>query len=203
VWLALSQTGALAPGSDVAATSLAWYDELRTPDALVAGLHETGFDESTAWAITDQVRVLLALPRPSQLRGSERTVGARLLDAWLASDTIRVAVGLNTWEGIEYVDRDKLAATLRWAIRLDTIERDEAAPRAADSSLVEAVLAAAAAAGYGVEALRAELAATPPARSSATPRAPAKRARPKTGSTRPPRTPEKPKARRTRREKTD
>ena len=30
-WMALSHTGALAPGADVAATSLAWYDELRLP----------------------------------------------------------------------------------------------------------------------------------------------------------------------------
>ncbi len=166
-------------------------------------MHETGFDEGTAWAITDQVRVLLALPRPSQLRGSARTVGARLLDAWLASDTIRVAIGLNTWEGVEYVDRDRLAATLRWAVRLDTIERDEAAPGAAASSLVEAVTAAAAAAGYAVEALRAELAATPPARSSASTAAPARPARPKPRSTRPPATPGKPKPRRTKRDKTD
>ena len=73
-WLTLSQTGGLAPGADVAATSLAWYDELRLPGALVAGLHDTGFGEGDAWAITDDVRVLLALPRPSAIRGSARVV---------------------------------------------------------------------------------------------------------------------------------
>ena len=66
------------PGTrrDVAATSLAWYDELRLPGALVAGLHDTGFGEGDAWAITDDVRVLLALPRPSAIRGSARVVAS-------------------------------------------------------------------------------------------------------------------------------
>ena len=77
-WMALSHTGALAPGADVAATSLAWYDELRLPSALVGGLHDTGFGEGEAWAVTDQVRVLLALPRPSAMRGSARVAAGRL-----------------------------------------------------------------------------------------------------------------------------
>ena len=68
-WLALSRAGALAPGADVAATSLAWYDELRLPGALVAGLHDAGFGEGDAWTVTDRVRVLLALPRPSTMEG--------------------------------------------------------------------------------------------------------------------------------------
>ena len=57
-----------------AATSLAWYDELRVPGALVAGLHDMGFGEGEAWAITDDVRVLLAVPRPSGIAwlGSRR-----------------------------------------------------------------------------------------------------------------------------------
>ena len=68
-WLALSRTGELAPGADVAATSRAWYDELRLPGALAAGLREAGLDEGEAWTVADQVRVLLTLPRPSELRG--------------------------------------------------------------------------------------------------------------------------------------
>ena len=79
-WLTLSPAGELAPGADVAATSLAWYDELRVPGALVAGLHDMGFGEGEAWAITDDVRVLLAVPRPSGMRGSARVVAARLLE---------------------------------------------------------------------------------------------------------------------------
>ena len=139
-WLALSRIGALAPGADVRATSLAWYDDLRLAPALVAGLHGTGFDEGEAWAIAEQVRVLLALPRPSTIGRPVRTADARLLEAWLANDIVRVAIGVNHWEGVEYIDRDRFAATLRWAIRLDAIEAGEglrrwrAARRPADGS---------------------------------------------------------------------
>ena len=76
-------------GADVAATSRAWYDELRLPGALAAGLREAGLDEGEAWTVADQVRVLLALPRPSELRGPARTADARLLDRWLADDAVR------------------------------------------------------------------------------------------------------------------
>ncbi len=121
-WLALSRTGELAPAADVAATSRAWYDELRLPGVLAAGLREVGLDEGEAWATADLVRVLLALPRPSGLRGPARTIDARLLDQWLARDVVRTAIGVNTWQGVEYVDRDAFARMLDWAARLDAIE---------------------------------------------------------------------------------
>ncbi|MEA2631701.1 MAG: hypothetical protein QOE66_1920, partial [Chloroflexota bacterium] len=157
-WLTISRTGALARGADVSATSLAWYDELRLPGALVAGLHDTGFGEGEAWAVTDQVRVLLALPRPSALRASARVAAGRLLERWLTTEATRVAMGVNTWEGIEYVDRDRLRELLGWAVRLDTIEAP--APAAATSSArVAARLAdAAEAGGYRLDRMRAVLA---------------------------------------------
>ena len=127
-WLTLSRTGALASEGNPAATSLAWYDELRLPGALVAGLHDTGFDEGDAWSITDRVRILLALPRPSTIGGSARTADARLLKTWLTNESVRVAIGLNTWEGVEYVDRDRFLELLGWAVRLDGIESELDAP---------------------------------------------------------------------------
>ena len=161
-WLALSRIGALAPGDAVAATSLAWYDDLRLPPALVAGLHGTGFDEGEAWAIADQVRVLLALPRPSTLGGRVRTADAPLLDAWLANDIVRVAIGVNRWEGVDYIDGDRYAATLRWAVRLDAIEAGKAGPARADDETVARLTTAAAAAGYRVDRLRADLSVPAP-----------------------------------------
>ena len=145
-WLALSRTGALAPGADVGATSLAWYDDLRLAPALVAGLHGTGFDEGEAWAIAEQVRVLLALPRPSTIGRPVRTADARLLEAWLANDIVRVAIGVNHWEGVDYLDRDRFAATLRWAVRLDAIEAGEASDDG--ERLVARLTAAAETAGF-------------------------------------------------------
>ena len=142
-----------------AATSLAWYDELRVPGALVAGLHDMGFGEGEAWAITDDVRVLLAVPRPSGMRGSARVVAARLLEAWLARETTRIAIGLNTWEGVEYLDRDRLRDLLSWAVRLDAIDAPDDRAAAASIRAAMRLADAAEAAGYRVDRLRAELAA--------------------------------------------
>jgi glycosidase len=153
-WLTLSPIGALAPDADVPARSLAWYDELRVPAALVAGLHDTGFGEGDAWGITDHVRLLLALPRPSAMRGSARVVAGRLLDAWLARESTRVAIGLNTWQGVEYLDRDRLAELLTWAVRLDTIDARDTKASAASVRAATRLAEAARAAGYRVDGIR-------------------------------------------------
>ena len=161
-WLALSHAGALAPGASVAATSLAWYDELRLPAALVAGLHDTGFGEGEAWAVTDQVRVLLALPRPSAMRGSSGRRDARLLDAWLALEMTRVAIGVNTWEGVEYIDRDRSPrpAGMGRPPRHDrSVSRRGRASRAPGSRPGSPT--AAEEPGYRVDRLRAALASAP------------------------------------------
>jgi hypothetical protein len=160
-WLALSRSGALAPGADVAATSLAWYDELRLPRALVAGLHGTGFGEGEAWAVTDRVRVLLALPRPSGLRRPASTAPARLLEAWLGSEPVRVAIGLNTWEGVEYVDRDRFIELLDSAVRLDRIDSTDPAAERSSARVAARVAEAAEAAGYRIDRTRERLSAEP------------------------------------------
>ena len=185
-----------------AATSLAWYDELRLPAPLVAGLHETGFDEGEAWASPTRSGSCSPCPRPSTSRGRARTADARLLERGWRATRSGSPSGSTPGRASSTSIATRSRPRSRWAVRLDAIERDEAAPGAAAGSLVEAVTAAAAAAGYAVEALRAELAATPPARSSASAAAPAKPARPKPGPTRPPGTPGKPKPRRTKRDKT-
>jgi hypothetical protein len=170
-WLTLSRTGALATEGSPAATSLAWYDELRLPGALVAGLHDTGFEEGDAWQVTDRVRVLLALPRPSTIGGSARTADARLMKAWLASESVRVAIGVNTWEGVEYVDRDRFLGLLDWAVRLDTIESEldafpgSVAPTTdrAKPDLIARLAAKAAAVDYRVDRLLAPRSPAKPA----------------------------------------
>jgi hypothetical protein len=121
-----------------------------------------GFGEGDAWAITDEVRVLLAVPRPSGMRGSARVVAGRLLEAWLAREETRVAIGLNTWEGVEYLDRDRLRDLLAWAVRLDAIDAADDRTAAASARVATHLLEAATAAGYRVDRMRVELGAPAP-----------------------------------------
>jgi glycosidase len=148
-WLVLSRIGELAPGSDVGATSLAWYDELRLAPIVAAGFRSAGLDEAASWAVADLVRVLLALPRPSSIRARGRNADLRLIETWLTRDVVRSAMGLNTWEGVEWLDRDRFVGLLRWATRLDAIESG----RDPDTRMVERLAAAAETAGYRVDAL--------------------------------------------------
>jgi glycosidase len=156
-WVVLSGIGSLARGADPVATSAAWFDELRLSPVLAAALRGATMDEGHAWAAADVVRVLLELPRPSAIRARGRSRDRRLLERWLALDRIRSAMGVNTWEGVEWIDRDRLDALLGWAVRLDAVDAD-AEP---DRTLRDRVMEAAAAAGYRVDRLVARPAAGP------------------------------------------
>ena len=174
-WIAFARMGELAPGADAAATSRAWYDELRLRGPFAAGLRETGLDEGAAWSAADLVGVLLALPRLSGIGRPARTADARLIDAWLADSGIRTAMGVNTWEGVEYLDRDRFAAILRWASRLDAI--DAGTDPTVDAPWVARLAGLADAAGYKIDTLRERLAGPPVAsraKRSAKPKPPAR-----------------------------
>ena len=160
LWTLLSALGSLPKGADPAATSRAWYDELRLAPVVAAGLRERGLDEAEAWSVADLVRVLLDLPRPGTLRGTAKTLDARLLEAWLARDDLRAAIGVNTWEGTDWLDRDRFAAMLRWAARLDAVEAGKAPPTRLPP-YVKRLTEGAAQAGYRVDRLRELLAPTP------------------------------------------
>ena len=188
LWTLLSALGALPKGADPAATSRAWYDELRLAPVVAAGLRERGLDEAEAWSVADLVRVLLDLPRPGTLRGAAKTLDNRLLEAWLARDDLRAAIGVNMWEGTDWLDRDRFAAMLRWAARLDAVEAGKAPPTRLPP-YVKRLTEAAAASGYRVASLRELLAPTPAATKSAPKAAPKPAARPRTP--RAPRTPER------------
>ena len=139
-WLALSRTGALAPGSDVGGDEPGLVRRAAAARARSwPGLHEAGLDEGDG--VGDRgPRPGAARPAPAVARSAARRgrPTARLLDAWLASDVVRARSGSTPGRASSTLDRDEFAAMLRWAVRLDAIERDEAAPRAADASLVEA-----------------------------------------------------------------
>jgi hypothetical protein len=151
-WLALGRTGELAPRADIAATSLAWYDELRLAPIVAGGLRAAGLEESAAWATADTVRVLLALTRPSEVKGRGAARDARLLERWLARPAVREAMGVNTWQGVEWLDRERYAAVVTWAVRLDAIETG----READTALIDRLTGAAEIAGYRIDRLLAD-----------------------------------------------
>jgi glycosidase len=178
LWTLLSSLGSLPKGADAAATSRAWYDELRMAPVVATGLRERGLDEASAWATADLVRVLLDLPRPGTLRGPARTVDARLLEAWLGRDDLRAAIGVNSWEGTEWLDRDRFEAMLRWAARLDAVDAGKA-PSKRPPAWLKRLTEAAAEAGYRVDRLR-ELLAPTPGPKSATKPTPRPAARPRT-----------------------
>jgi hypothetical protein len=168
LYLVLSRLGALVPGADVGATSQAWYDELRLAPVVTDGLESVGLDDGAAAAAAATVRSLLALPRPSGLRGRGPQRELRLLERWLPSEPIRNAIGVNAWDGEEWLDGDRFAALLAWAQRLDAIETGASA----DTALATRLLTAAETAGYRLSALRAALAEADTKR---TPRAPKSR----------------------------
>jgi glycosidase len=148
-WMALSRLGQLAPGADVGATSAAWFDELRLASVLAAGLRSAGLDESAAWGATDRVRTLLRLPRAASARGRSAVARDRaLLTAWLTDPTTRAALGVNTWQGVEWIDGDRLIDLARWAVRLDETDGHPADPK-----LPVRLAALAKAAGYRVDRL--------------------------------------------------
>ena len=160
-WLLLSPMGRLAPGAEVSATSRAWFDELRLMPVLATGLRGASLDEGAAWLSAGLVRTLLGLPRGGTVGGSVATRPGRLLQAWLASDEIRTAMGVNTWEGVEWLDRERFGALLAWAGRLDALDGTDAARARRGTGAYERLATAAEAAGYGVDALKASLAESP------------------------------------------
>ena len=162
-WLALSTIGALAPGADVAATSAAWSDELRLAPVLAAGWRSAGLDESEAWAADGPHPGPAVAAAPVVGRG--RSLAARdtdLLRRWLANQPTRAALGVNTWQGEEWLDRDRFVALLTWAVRLDAIDAGEEP----DAALVARLTKRAEAAGYRLDRLLEPRAspAKPPAR---------------------------------------
>jgi glycosidase len=159
-WSQLTPVADLAPG-DPAATIRAWFDELRLGAPLANGLRHAGLDEAEAWTAADLVRTLLHLARPSQVKGPARERDRRLIERWLADETIRPAIGVNTWQGVEYVSRDRFARMLEWTVRLE-----RSASETRDRTFVERLSAAADAAGYRVDRLLASLAGPVPSRAT-------------------------------------
>jgi glycosidase len=141
---------ALQTWSALGGLDRATFDELR----LGRALEGSAADPTT-------VRALCGLPRPSSLAGPAAQVPRRLFDAWLADEAVSAALGVNTWEGVTYLDRDRLETLLRL---LAASERALAGSRAAGTAekIGDRIRSAAEAAGYRIDAVR-EALSIPPA----------------------------------------
>jgi hypothetical protein len=155
-WSILEPLGGLAAAAMVGPTSRAWYDELRLAGVLAGTLRSAGLDEAAAWKAAERVRLLLALPRPSNVGGrTAADVARRLVDAWLDHPDVRAFLGVNRWEGVEWFGRDEWRELLDWALLLDAIDDGDDPKKLADASKPIVKLAAAGeASGYRVDALR-------------------------------------------------
>jgi glycosidase len=177
-WSIFEPLGGLAAGAMIGPTSRAWYDELRLAGVLAGTLRSAGLDEAAAWAAAERVRLLLALPRPSNIGGRSATERARrLVDAWLDHPDVRAFLGVNRWDGVEWFGRDEWRELLDWALLLDALDEDDPKQLAAASKLIVSLAAAGEASGYRVDRLR-DL-TSPPRRSAATPAATTKAPKPR------------------------
>jgi hypothetical protein len=140
-WVVTAPLGRLATGDPIA-TSRAWFDELRLEQPLVAGLRSTGIDEGAAWGAAARVRLLLDLPRPSTVGGRTKPDTARrLVMAWLDRPDLRAFLGVNRWDGVDWLSREKWRELLDWSLLLDELratDGDAARSRAVVLSLVDA-----------------------------------------------------------------
>jgi hypothetical protein len=160
-WAILEPLGRLAPGAIVGPTSRAWFDELRLGQALAAGLRAAGLDEGAAWTAAERVRLLVALPRPSNVGGRSSAERARrLVAAWLSNPDARALVRVNRWEGVDWFGGDEWNDALDTVVDLDALDGTAAVQRTS-RSVVDAVRPLAEASGYRLDRL-AELAGPAP-----------------------------------------
>jgi glycosidase len=127
------------------------FDDLR----LAHALDGTGADAQL-------VRAALVMPRPSTLGGPTRTLPSRLVEAWLADDQVRSALGVNTWQDVTYLTRERFEALLGLVVVADAVTGGAKAERAA-GTLADKLRTAAEAAGYRVDRLRESLGPKPAA----------------------------------------
>ena len=169
-WSILEPLGRLAVGTMAGPTSRALFEELRLGPVLAAGCVRRDLDEAAAWSVVERLRVLLALPRPSNVGGRSAPERARrLVDAWLNHPDVRAFLGVNTWEGVEWFGQEAWRELLDWALLLDALDD---APVRASRAVVDLLLEAGETSGYRLDRLLAALRPRRTATKSVAPRRP-------------------------------
>jgi hypothetical protein len=106
-------------------TAATWFHELRLAPIVAEAMRAAGLDEGRAWEVVATLRVLLSLVRPSDVAATGEPVAPALVRAWLADAETRRALGVNTWQGEEWLSEEGVAWTVTAASVLDRLdERD-------------------------------------------------------------------------------
>jgi hypothetical protein len=102
------------PGTDGIATDpLGAFDGWHAGGALARALRETGLEESVAWRVVAVVRAMLATPVGALADAADAIGPDGLQAAFVDHPAVRAAVGFNSWEGQDYVDRDAFEELVR------------------------------------------------------------------------------------------
>jgi len=136
------------------------FDACRLAGPLADGLRSLGLDDAAAAAGAARIRALLALPRPASTRPAQdaasqdaasQDAASHLAGAWLADPAVGAAVGINRWEGADWLVREAWEALVDSAAALHAMNAADPAEIATASRLAGALRAAAETAGYRVD----------------------------------------------------
>ena len=141
-----------------AGRAAAWIDEWRLGSVIAAAAREAGADEGDAWRTVDAVKALLALPAWDLDLPLEQRVRA-ILGAWLADESTARVLRVNVHRDVRWFNREAFEAFAGTSARVAAIrrrlggQREATAASAAIEATRAALVAAAVASGYRVDAL--------------------------------------------------
>jgi glycosidase len=131
-------------------------DDFRLAPALAGCLRGLGLDEQVAWRAVEAGRLLVELPELPR-RALRGRVAEGVWRDWISDPGVRRFIGVNRHDGVEWFSREALDDLLRWvAARSALVGTGEEAARAA--KLTDRLRAAAADAGYRIDAMTRALA---------------------------------------------
>ncbi|HYM83356.1 MAG TPA: alpha-amylase, partial [Candidatus Dormibacteraeota bacterium] len=152
-WALLSPMGMLAIGAPEAVTSRAWFEELRLGPVVAQGLRSLGLEEGEAWAAAERVPVLMTLARPATTGGTSEPGEAGLVEAWLSDAALRPILGVNRWEGVEWLAKEPFESLLDQLVALEAAAANDRATVERTALVADRLRRSAEAAGYRVDAL--------------------------------------------------
>jgi glycosidase len=130
-----------------------WIDEWRLAPTLADAFRQSGLPEAESWRRVEALKALLALPAWEL----DRPLTARvetILAAWLVEPSLTQVLQINVHRDIRWLNRESFEAFARLAGRVEHL-REDRIPNLANAitATVDALIEAAATAGYRLDAL--------------------------------------------------